>query len=86
MVIFHNSKINVIKAIRFASVNQLHKNITIAAFLITALIIPKKDPIIYSGTNIHIAGSKTVYVKTALAPTNNIHSTNSHQKANGLNL
>jgi hypothetical protein len=59
---------------------------TIAAFLITALIIPKKDPVIYSGTNIHIAGSKTVYVKTALAPTNNTHSTNSHQKANGLNL
>lgn len=80
------SIINVIKAIRFASVNQLHKNITIAAFLITALIIPKKDPTIYNGTNIHIAGSNTVYVKTALAPTNNIHSTTSHQKANGLNL
>jgi len=80
------SKINVIKAIRFASVNQLHKNITIVAFLITALIIHKKDHTIYNGTNIHITGSNTVYVKTALEPTNNIHPTTSHQKANGLNL
>ena len=73
-----------IKAIKFISVNQLHKKITIAALRITELIIPNADPTKYIGTNIQVAGSNIVKVKTALAPTNNIVSIVSHQNENGL--
>ena len=75
--------INVANAIKFIIVNQLHKNITIATLRITELTIPSIEPNKYIGTNIHVAGSNTVYVKTALAPTSNTVSNVSHQKASG---
>jgi hypothetical protein len=50
---------------------------------ITELTIPNADPTKYIGTNIHVAGSSTVYVNVALAPTNKNVSIDSHQKASG---
>ena len=63
----HPYKNNFQIAIPFISVNHEHSNITNAAFLITALITPKIDPIKYIGIKILVAGSNTVKVNTALA-------------------
>ena len=67
-------------------VNQVHNTITNAAFLYTPLIMPSSDPTMYIGTNIFVAGSKTVKVSTALAPIKKTASTISHQNAIGLDL
>lgn len=61
----------------FITTNQLHNNIVNAALRITVLINPSMLPIRYIGIKICVAGSKTVKVSTALAPTRNIVSTNS---------
>jgi hypothetical protein len=48
--------------------------------------MPKILPTIYIGTNILVAGSNTVNVRTALALIKNAASTISHQNATGLDL